>query len=254
MFDLGWQEFVLIALVAVVVVGPKDLPRVIRTVGQWIRKARSLASEFQGSLEEMARESELDDVRKSIQQVSKDGLGASIEKHVDPGGDIRRSIDEARESSGADEIGEAFDEAQRDTRAVADATKTAASYEARAAEVRIPDNSVTPPADPSAAPDPRPGPGSAKPKPATTKTRATAATGATGRAASTKAAPAKTAPAKTAPAKAAPAKVAAAKTAPAKTAPAKATRASGKPSASKSAATKSKPAARKPASGDAGEA
>ena len=54
MFDLGWQEFILIALVAVIVVGPKDLPRVVRTVGQWIRKARSLASEFQGSLEEMA--------------------------------------------------------------------------------------------------------------------------------------------------------------------------------------------------------
>lgn len=170
MFDMGWQEFILIALVAVVVVGPKDLPRVIRTVGQWIRKARSLASEFQGSLEEMARESELDDVRKSIQQVSKEGLGASIEKHVDPGGDIRRSIDEARESSGADEIGEALDAAQRDTKALADATKSAASYEARAAEVRIPGNSVTPPADPG------PEPASAQPavaKPAAAKTGAT---------------------------------------------------------------------------------
>lgn len=234
MFDLGWQEFILIALVAVVVVGPKDLPRVIRTVGQWIRKARSLASEFQGSLEEMARESELDDVRKSIQQVSKEGLGASIEKHVDPGGDIRRSIDDARESSGADEIGAAFDEAQRDTKAVADATKAAASYEARAADVRIPGNSVTPPADTSAAPDPSPEPRAAKPKPAVAKTRAASTKGATPKAAATKAPPARTAAAKATRGAAKPA--------------------ASKPAAAKPAAQKPKPATRKPASGDAGEA
>lgn len=154
MFDIGWQEFILIALVAVVVVGPKDLPRVIRTVGQWIRKARSLASEFQGSLEEMAREAELDDVRKQLQQVSKEGLGASIEKHVDPTGEIRQSIESAKASSGADEIETALDQARRDVNAVAnDATtgvdavagEARGGYDALAAQSRIPDNSVVPP-------------------------------------------------------------------------------------------------------------
>jgi len=154
MFDIGWQEFILIALVAVVVVGPKDLPRVIRTVGQWIRKARSLASEFQGSLEEMAREAELDDVRKQLQQVSKEGLGASIEKHVDPTGEIRQSIESAKASSGADEIETAFDQARRDVNAVANdatagvdaaASEARGGYDALAAQSRIPDNSVVPP-------------------------------------------------------------------------------------------------------------
>lgn len=154
MFDIGWQEFILIALVAVVVVGPKDLPRVIRTVGQWIRKARSLASEFQGSLEEMAREAELDDVRKQLQQVSKQGIGASIEKHVDPTGEIRQSIESAKASSGADEIETALDQARRDVNAVAnDATAgvdaaaddSRRDYNALAAQSRIPDNSVIPP-------------------------------------------------------------------------------------------------------------
>lgn len=104
MFDLGWQEFLLVALVAVIVVGPKDLPRVVRTVSQWIRKARSVASEFQGSLEEMAREADLDDVRKQVQSVSRDGIGKSLEKQFDPDGQIRSSFDEARKSADAEGI------------------------------------------------------------------------------------------------------------------------------------------------------
>lgn len=150
MFDIGWQEFILIALVAVVVVGPKDLPRVIRTVGQWIRKARSMASEFQGSLEEMAREAELDDVRKQIQSVSKDGIGASIQQHIDPDGDIRKSIEDAKSASGADEIESAIGEAKRDVetaaRGAGDSETAFEDYAAVAARSPIPDNSVKPPA------------------------------------------------------------------------------------------------------------
>ncbi|GHD48228.1 hypothetical protein GCM10017083_19060 [Thalassobaculum fulvum] len=230
MFDIGWQEFILVALVAVVVVGPKDLPRVIRTVGQWVRKARSLASEFQGSLEEMAREAELDDVRKSIQQVSREGIGASIEKHVDPDGEIRRSVEEARDSSGADEIEGAIEEARRDTRALAGSDGSAAgSYEAAAARNPVPDNSVTPPAE--------------APKPAA--------------AAPAKNQPAATEPAATKPAATKPAaRKAAAKTdgdaRPAK-APARRTAAKASDAAAKPAA-KPKRTTRKPAATDAGEA
>jgi sec-independent protein translocase protein TatB len=235
MFDIGWQEFILVALVAVVVVGPKDLPRVIRTVGQWVRKARSLASEFQGSLEEMAREAELDDVRKSIQQVSREGIGASIEKHVDPDGEIRRSVEEARDSSGADEIEGAIEEARRDTRALAGSDGSAAgSYEAAAARNPIPDNSVTPPAE--------------APKPAA-------------------AAPAKTQPAKTQPAPTEPAATKPAATKPAARKAAAKTDGDARPAkspvrrtAAKASDAAAKPAAkprrttRKPAATDAGEA
>lgn len=66
MFDIGWSEFLVIAVVALVVIGPKDLPRVLRTVGQWVRKARQIANEFQSSIEEMAREAELAELRKEI--------------------------------------------------------------------------------------------------------------------------------------------------------------------------------------------
>ena len=221
MFDIGWQEFILVALVAVVVVGPKDLPRVIRTVGQWIRKARSLASEFQGSLEEMAREAELDDVRKSIQDVSRGGIGATIEKHVDPDGEIRRSVEEARDSSGTDEIEGAIDEARRDTQALASSGGSTGTYEPPAAQNPIPDNSMTPPAD---APAPKP----AAAKATARKTAAKADAGAK--------------PAK------APAKRASAKASTAKPGTAKTSSAAAKPAA------KPKRTTRKPAATDAGEA
>lgn len=188
MFDIGWQEFILVALVAVVVVGPKDLPRVIRSVGQWIRKARSLASEFQGSLEEMARESELDDVRREIQQVSSGGIGASIEKHIDPDGEIRKSVESAKASSGVDEIKGTLDEAHQEARALTREGDTGKGgkdpvqdYASLAESSKAPDNSVTPP--PSAAPkaaDPAPAAKAAAKAPAkkTAPKRSTKASGA----------------------------------------------------------------------------
>lgn len=104
MFDLGWQEFILIAIVTVIVVGPKDLPRVIRSISQWVRKARSMAREFQSSLEEVAREAELEDVRREMQSISKDGIGKSLEKQFDPDGSVRSTVEEARKSANTDEI------------------------------------------------------------------------------------------------------------------------------------------------------
>lgn len=146
MFDLGWQEFLLVALVAVIVVGPKDLPRVVRTVGQWVRKARSLASEFQGNLEEMAREADLDDVRKQVQSVSKEGLGKTIEKHVDPDGAIRGSIDDARKSADADAVGRELRDAHRSLRSAADpgpGRDPAGEDEVEAPAVAAPDDKAT---------------------------------------------------------------------------------------------------------------
>ena len=58
MFDIGWSELVVIAVVALVAIGPKELPGVLRTVGQWIGKARKLAGEFQGQFREAMREAE----------------------------------------------------------------------------------------------------------------------------------------------------------------------------------------------------
>jgi sec-independent protein translocase protein TatB len=66
MLDVGWSELVIIGVVALVVVGPKELPALLRTVGQWTGKARRMAAEFQGQINETIREAELEDVKKSV--------------------------------------------------------------------------------------------------------------------------------------------------------------------------------------------
>ena len=62
MFDIGWSEFVLIAVVALIAIGPKELPGVLRTVGQWMGKARKMAAEFQSQFQEAMKEAEMADL------------------------------------------------------------------------------------------------------------------------------------------------------------------------------------------------
>ncbi|HEX6841040.1 MAG TPA: Sec-independent protein translocase protein TatB [Stellaceae bacterium] len=93
MFDFSWSELALIGVVALVVIGPKDLPRVMRTVGLWVGKARSIAREFQSSLDQMIRESELEEMRKSVEQASNVNLAREIEHTIDPAGELQKSLE-----------------------------------------------------------------------------------------------------------------------------------------------------------------
>ena len=93
MFDIGWQELFIIALVGVIVVGPKDLPHAIRTFARMIRKVRSMANEFQRGLDEVVRDAELDDIRKDFKSVSSMNIGKEIEKSIDPTGSLRQDLD-----------------------------------------------------------------------------------------------------------------------------------------------------------------
>lgn len=72
MFDLGWSELLLIAAVALIVVGPKDLPQAIRTVTQVIRKLRGMAREFQSGLDDLAREAGVDEIKKDLTDFKED--------------------------------------------------------------------------------------------------------------------------------------------------------------------------------------
>ncbi len=75
MFDIGWSEFLLIAVVALVAIGPKELPGVLRMVGQWMGKARKMAAEFQGQFQEAMREAEMADLKKSFDEVKEAASG-----------------------------------------------------------------------------------------------------------------------------------------------------------------------------------
>ena len=95
MFDIGWSEMAVVAVVALVVIGPKDLPKLLRQVGEWTGKARALAREFQGHLDELARQSELDDLKKQAEAVTSFDMKEEIASTIDPGGDLRKSVEEA---------------------------------------------------------------------------------------------------------------------------------------------------------------
>jgi sec-independent protein translocase protein TatB len=94
MFDLAWSHLLLIGVVALLVIGPKDLPRVLRTVGFWVGRARSVAREFQGSLDQMIREAELEEVRKQVESAATLDLDHTIGRTIDPAGELKRSVTE----------------------------------------------------------------------------------------------------------------------------------------------------------------
>jgi len=75
MFDISWSEFAIIAVVALIAIGPKELPGVLRMVGQWMGKARKMAAEFQGQFQEAMREAEMADLKKSFDEVKEAATG-----------------------------------------------------------------------------------------------------------------------------------------------------------------------------------
>jgi sec-independent protein translocase protein TatB len=75
MFDIGWSELVVVAVVALIAIGPKELPGVLRMVGQWMGKARRMASEFQGQFQEAMREAEMAEIKKSFDDVKEAATG-----------------------------------------------------------------------------------------------------------------------------------------------------------------------------------
>lgn len=92
MFDIGWSEMAVIMLVALIVIGPKDLPKVARTIGRWTGRARALARDFQRSIDDMAREAELDEIKKSIDRTGRMDLRNTIRDAVDPKGELTRAF------------------------------------------------------------------------------------------------------------------------------------------------------------------
>ncbi len=103
MLDIGWSEMAIIAVVALFVIGPKELPRMLRTVGQFAGKIRSMAREFQDGIDEAVRETELDEVRKQFDSARRLDIKKSIEDAVDPERQIGKSMDFSNiGSSGAD--------------------------------------------------------------------------------------------------------------------------------------------------------
>jgi len=92
MFGFSWGEIGLIMAVALIVIGPKDLPIAIRTVTAMLKKARGMAAEFQGHVDEMMREANLSDVKTEISKIRKFDFKGAVEKTVDPDGTLKGAL------------------------------------------------------------------------------------------------------------------------------------------------------------------
>jgi sec-independent protein translocase protein TatB len=93
MFDFSWSELLLIGIVALIFIGPKELPGVLRTLGQWMSKIRRMAGDFQNQFHDAMREAELADLKKEVDEMA---AQASNYANIDPLADVRKEMDSAQ--------------------------------------------------------------------------------------------------------------------------------------------------------------
>ena len=95
MLDIGWTEILIITVIALFVVGPKDIPKVLRTIGIWIGKFKSISRDFQNTVHDAVKEAELDEVKKQIES-AKTGFTKEMTETIDSEGeltDMLRGVD-----------------------------------------------------------------------------------------------------------------------------------------------------------------
>jgi sec-independent protein translocase protein TatB len=157
MFDIGWSELLIIGVVALIAIGPKELPGVLRTVGQYMGKVRRMAAEFQSQFNEAMREAEMADIKKEVDDLANT---ASSVTSFDPIGEMNREVQTAFEGKPAADAPPAEVPS-------ADAPPAAESFapaEATVAQDNVKDNVQAnvspPPAEPETAGAPQPKAGS----------------------------------------------------------------------------------------------
>jgi sec-independent protein translocase protein TatB len=139
MFDIGWSELVVIAVVALIAIGPKELPGVLRMVGQWMGKARKMAAEFQGQFQEAMREAEMADLKKTFDEVKETATGfasdnvmTSLQKDVSDAMQIG-DIDKPAVTANDAQVASAIDEPITPTTPAAPTPETFVEAEAHTA-------------------------------------------------------------------------------------------------------------------------
>ena len=241
MFEVGWTEMLVIAIVMIVVVGPKDLPNMLRTFGRTTAKLRAMAADFQKQFNEALKEAELDDVKKSVDTLRGLNPAAEIRKQLNPfeqaAADVRSGVDAVMKPKPAVDPSTSAAETPQAAEPLKNGATVMPGVNGPEAAPPAPifpdmtDESVLTPATATTAPQKAPAKNAPAPKQANAPAPKTAAT---------KAAPAKAAPAAKASAKpsAAPAKVAPAKASKSAAAPKAAIKADPKPAPAKKPAPK----------------
>lgn len=99
MFDIGWTEIVTIVILAVLIIGPRDLPKAMRAMAKMIGKAKHMMREFQNNVDDMIRDTELEEVKKSIQSARNFDVKSQVAKAIDSDGSIEKGMDLSKEAT-----------------------------------------------------------------------------------------------------------------------------------------------------------
>ena len=143
MFDVGWSELVVIGIVALIVIGPKELPTVLRTIGQYMTKIRRMASEFQGQFQEAMREAEMEELKKNVDSLNQ--AATNLTSDFNPLGDVQKDIQKTFDTT---QLTPRESTPAPSTTTVETSTTTPAASE--------PATPAPEPATPESAPEPRP--------------------------------------------------------------------------------------------------
>ncbi len=92
MFGFSWSEILIIGVVALVLIGPNDLPRAMKTAARWMSAGRKLAREFQSHVDDLVREAELDELREKARQMAMTPLSSHLESMIDPNREISQAV------------------------------------------------------------------------------------------------------------------------------------------------------------------
>ena len=152
MFDIGWTEMVVVVVLAIIIIGPKDLPKLIRTIGQWTSRARSMAREFQNSIDDIAREADLDEIKKSVESVTKFDIKKEIENSIEATGGPDGASGPTAPTNASDDGGEGAQTAQPEDPLI-EPEAMQEELDAKQAEwaaAAAPPHSIVPPEDPFA--------------------------------------------------------------------------------------------------------
>ena len=95
MFGMGWWELSIVGLITIIILGPKELPFAMKSLAKVMRKARRLASEFQGHVDDIVKEAEIGDIQKTVRSLQQKDIGGVIENTISPIKDVKSEIEDS---------------------------------------------------------------------------------------------------------------------------------------------------------------
>jgi len=99
MFDMGWWELSVIGVITILILGPKELPYAMKSIARFMKKARRLASDFQGHMDDLIKEADLHDVQNTVRSIKNKDFGGVIEGALDPTGEVKSELESTMASA-----------------------------------------------------------------------------------------------------------------------------------------------------------